>query len=101
MARLMKYMTRLENSIPTPTSHLAYRSSPSVAPRRSHSRRRPGAFSSSTSWLACQKNRYGEMVVPRMATRVTRYGASNRTAGTSAPRAAAAQSGRAKAAAPL
>ena len=32
--------------------------------------RRPIAFSSSTSCEACQKKRYGEIVVPRIATSV-------------------------------
>src|SRR5438105_6588681 len=34
------------------------------------SRRRPTDFSSSTSSDACQKKRYGEIVVPRIATTV-------------------------------
>src|SRR5439155_16215306 len=39
-----------------------------VAPRRC-ARSRPIARSSSTSCAACQKNKYGEIVVPRIATR--------------------------------
>ena len=43
-----------------------------VAPSRRTSRRRPIAFSSSTSCEACQKKRYGEIVVPRIATSIPR-----------------------------
>src|SRR5262245_46982822 len=72
---MMKYMTTLEKNMPAFTSQAAYRSSSSVAPRRCQSRRRPRETSSSTSWLACQTNRYGEMVVPRRATSRARNGA--------------------------
>ena len=56
--------------MPTVTSIVAIRSSNLDAPRRCLRLFRPAARSSSTSWLVCQKKRYGEMVVPRIATSV-------------------------------
>jgi hypothetical protein len=70
VARMMKYMTRFEKNMPVLTSRRASASSWEVAPRRWARVFFPRLFSSSTSWVACQKNRYGEMVVPRMPTRV-------------------------------
>ena len=72
VASMMKYITRTLNAIPTFTSSAAYWSSRSVAPLRRHSCVRPMLISSSTSWVACQKNRYGEIVVPRIATSARR-----------------------------
>src|SRR2546428_4488696 len=60
---MMKSMTRFERNIPVATSSRASASSCAVAPRRWATVRRPRAFSSSTSCDACQKKRYGEIVV--------------------------------------
>jgi len=70
---MMKYMTRFETSIPIVTSIVAIRSSNRDAPRRFDRLLRPADLSSSTSWLVCQKKRYGEIVVPRIATSVAMY----------------------------
>jgi hypothetical protein len=67
----MKYITRFEKNVPMPTSNLRVRIAVWVAPLRAFSVLRPDAFSSSTSCVACQKNRYGLIVVPRMATSVS------------------------------
>ena len=45
-------------------------SSRRLTPRRDTSVARPLARIASTSALACQKNRYGEIVVPRIATMI-------------------------------
>ncbi len=67
---MMKNITRLEKAIPVRTSTRAARSSESRSPRRPRSGLvAPLAVSSSTSEDACQKKRYGEMVVPKTATR--------------------------------
>src|ERR1039457_5957158 len=66
----MKYITRFEKNDPTPTSICLAWSSIGVAPLRDSAVVKPAAFSSSTSSLACQKNRYGLIVVPRIATSV-------------------------------
>jgi hypothetical protein len=99
VVRMMKYITRFEKNMPVVTSQPAQVSSASPAPGR----RRPPlpAFLSSASWLACQKKRYGEIVVPSRATRVARKAPSSRTDGTKVPRRTSAQSGRAKKAAPM
>jgi hypothetical protein len=55
--------------------------------------RRPSARSSSTSCEACQKKRYGEIVVPRMPTRVETYAASSESRGRSVSRSATDQPG--------
>ena len=47
--KMMKYITRFENSIPTFTSHVRYLISASVAPTRCQSCFRPMLNSSSTS----------------------------------------------------
>jgi hypothetical protein len=67
---MMKNITMLEKKAPTPTSIFRLSISSRVAPCRLRSIRRPMAFSSSTSCEDCQKKRYGEIVVPRMATSV-------------------------------
>ena len=67
---MMKNMTMLEKKAPTPTSIFLISSSWSDAPFRIASVLWPAAFSSSTSSLACQKKRYGLMVVPRIATSI-------------------------------
>ncbi len=72
VVRMMKYMTRFEKNMPTSTSARATRISSSVAPARSSGVSRPCARSSSTSCAACQKKRYGEIVVPRRPTSVAR-----------------------------
>jgi hypothetical protein len=56
---------------------------------------------SSTSWLACQKKRYGEIVVPRRATRMPMYAGLREMVGTSDPSRTLTRSGRAKRAAPM
>ena len=66
----MKNIAALEKNVPTPMSIVRVVISYGLAPTRSATRRRPSAFSSSTSCDACQKKRYGEMVVPRIATSV-------------------------------
>src|SRR5213592_2146659 len=93
VARMMKYITTFEKAMPVKTSWRASRSSWSLAPRRSATVRRPLARSSSTSCEACQKNRYGEIVVPRMPTSVGTARASQGTCGTSVSRRAADQFG--------
>src|SRR5271166_420707 len=70
VVRMMKNMTTFEKNAPTPTSKFLSSSSLSVAPFRLASVLCPAAFSSSTSSLACQKNKYGLIVVPRIATSV-------------------------------
>jgi|PersoiStandDraft_1058852.scaffolds.fasta_scaffold10787_4 hypothetical protein len=63
-------MTRFDANVPNPTSSFRSAISREVAPWRETSIRRPIAFSSSTSCEACQKKRYGEIVVPRIATSI-------------------------------
>ena len=70
VARMMKYITIFEKNAPTPTSTFRKSSSSTVAPLRRARVLCPSAFSSSTSSLVCQKNRYGLIVVPRIATSV-------------------------------
>src|ERR1700691_5303138 len=70
VVRMIKNMTIFEKNAPTPTSKFRSSSSLSVAPLRLASVLCPAAFSSSTSSLACQKNRYGLIVVPRIATSI-------------------------------
>jgi hypothetical protein len=52
--RMMKNITRFEKKVPVQTSSLRSDSSRRVALRRQASSCRPLAWSSSTSWLACQ-----------------------------------------------
>ena len=47
---------------------------------------------SSHSWAACQKNRYGLMVVPSTATTVVQNSESEEKLGTNRPRANSSQS---------
>jgi hypothetical protein len=47
---------------------------------------------SSHSWAACQKNRYGLMVVPSTATTVVQNSESVEKLGTNTPRASSSQS---------
>ena len=68
LVRMIEYITSCENPIPTRMSRRASFISWWLTPRREPSVTRPRARISSTSELACQKNRYGEMVVPRIAT---------------------------------
>ncbi len=68
VVRMMKNMIAFEANMPAITSLRAARSSAAVAPCRCR-RLRPIARSSSTSCAACQKNKYGEIVVPKIATR--------------------------------
>src|ERR1700724_3504195 len=70
VVRIMKNITILEKKAPTPTSKFLSSSSLSLAPLRLASVLCPAAFSSSTSSLACQKNKYGLIVVPRIATSI-------------------------------
>jgi hypothetical protein len=72
VVRMMKYMMKFEKNIPATTSVRALLNSSVVAPLRCLTVRRPIARSSSTSSAACQKKRYGEMVVPRMPTKVAK-----------------------------
>src|SRR5438034_6083189 len=92
---MMKYMIRLDANIPAMTSLRAALSSSAVAPRRC-ARLRPLARSSSTSCAACQKNRYGEMVVPRMATSTEKNPRDHSTCGTIVACSARLQSTRAR-----
>ncbi len=74
VATMMANITTLDRTIPDTTSNRAWRwvvfalaferslRGIALAPPRSSSR------SSSTRWAVCQKNRYGEMVVPSTAT---------------------------------
>ena len=68
VVRMMKNITRLEKNIPVNTSSLAALNSRSVEPRRCARVILPCFRSSSTSSAACQKNKYGEIVVPRTPT---------------------------------
>src|SRR6202049_1557222 len=70
LTMMIAYITTCEKAIPTKTSIRAPRIADRVTPLRKRSVRRPAAFISSTSDDACQKKRYGEMVVPRMATSI-------------------------------
>src|SRR5450759_2055951 len=92
----MKYITTFENNIPSPTSQFAYFSSPLVAPFLCAKVVRPIEISSSTSWLACQKNRYGVIVVPKTATSMDRKVLSKRNVGINVPLSTAPKLGRAK-----
>src|SRR5437588_267695 len=65
---MMQYMITCEKPMPASMSVRAARSSSRVTLRRSATVRWPAAFISSTSEEACQKKRYGEMVVPSTAT---------------------------------
>src|SRR5689334_3271462 len=90
---MMKYMTKFEKNIPVSTSLREWSSSFFVAPFLSSMLNRPRSFSSSTSWAACQKNRYGEMVVPNKPTRVEMYAVVHSRWGTNVLRATSIQSG--------
>src|SRR5476649_2960556 len=68
VVRIMKYIRKLEKNMPVTTSLRARRNSARVAPWRLATVVFPSARSSSTSCAACQKNRKGEMLVPRMPT---------------------------------
>ena len=57
LARMMKYITRFENAMPTFTSIAEYRISAGLAPIRDARVFRPISTSSSTSSLDCQKKR--------------------------------------------
>ncbi len=77
---------RLENAMPITVSMRMRRNSPSA----SLSLLTSGSLSSSmrcssASCDACQKNRYGEIVVPRIATSVVRKAAFHSTRGTAMP----------------
>lgn len=73
MLKMMKYITAFDSNIPVMTSVVATFSSLLVAPRRCDKVILPCSLSSSTSWAACQKNRYGEMVVPNIPTSTAAY----------------------------
>ena len=79
---MMKYMTKFERNIPVSTSVREARNSAALAPSRAFTVFRPIPASSSTSWEACQKNRYGEIVVPRMPTMVETYSGDHSRCGT-------------------
>jgi hypothetical protein len=66
-------MIRFENSIPVTTSFRDFRNSASVAPLRDSTVNFQCSLSSSTSCDACQKNRYGEIVVPKIPTKRGQY----------------------------
>ena len=86
--------------MPASVSHRAKRSSFFDAPCRCQSLRRPMLTCSSTSWPACQKKRYGEMVVPRSATRMPMYAGSSWMVGMNVPRSTSPTFGRESSAAP-
>ena len=67
--RMMAYITTWEKNIPTRTSNRAALISSLPTPRRLASVTWPAARIASTSEDACQKKRYGEIVVPSTATR--------------------------------
>src|SRR5260370_38124415 len=92
----MKYITTFENNMPTATSQFAYFNSVLVAPLRCCKVRRPIEISSSTSWLACQKKRYGVIVVPSTATTIERKLLSKCTEGINVPFNTSCQFGWAK-----
>lgn len=73
VVRMTKYMIRFENSIPVTTSFRDFRNSASVAPLRDSTVNFQCSLSSSTSCDACQKNRYGEIVVPKIPTKRGQY----------------------------
>ena len=87
--------------MPAIVSQRAYLSSNREAPWRCRRWRLPMLICSSTSSLACQKKRYGEMVVPRSATRMPMYLGSSWIVGTSVPARTPMTSGRANRAAPI
>ena len=93
VVRMMKYITKLEKNMPVSTSVRARRNSSSVAPWRFATVFLPSARSSSTSCAACQKKRYGEMLVPRIPTSTDRYSLDHWISGTNVARSTAAQSG--------
>jgi hypothetical protein len=101
VARMMKYITMFENTMPVLTSTAASCSSSSLAPRRCLTVTRPTVISSSTSWLACQKNRYGEIVVPSSATNIATNSGLARNVGITVPRSTSRHAGRAKNAEPM
>src|SRR3989344_3619321 len=64
----MKNITRLERNMPDQTSiRIFFISLGEVFSRREISVVSPCKICSSTSWEDCQKNKYGEIVVPRAA----------------------------------
>ena len=91
---MMKNITMFEKNVPATTSSLRVMSSRSVAPRRAIVVVRPMNFSSSTSCDACQKKRYGLIVVPRMATRVDQASLPRGRLGTIVSRTIDSQFGR-------
>jgi hypothetical protein len=68
----MKYLTRFEKNIPVKTSVRAVRKSSSDVASHSSPTGFPFARRSSTFREACQKKRYGEMVMPKIPTKVAR-----------------------------
>jgi hypothetical protein len=70
---MMKYITTLDTTIPAATSVRALRSSRSSERRGRSPNSWFNASSASTSCAACQKKRYGLIVVPKIATKVKRY----------------------------
>ncbi len=88
-------MMMFEKNIPVTTSVRDRRSSSPLAPFRSP-RQRPMARSSSTSCAACQKKRYGEMVVPRIPTNTERKDRLHSMRGTNVDCSTAPQSACAK-----
>src|ERR1041384_1555317 len=95
---MMKYIARFEKDIPVTISIVELFTSSSVAPCRS-ANERPIARSCSTSCEACQKNKYGEIVVPIIATNTARYALDHSICGINVDRITAVQSGWARKAA--
>src|SRR5690242_14053084 len=70
-AAMMKNMTRLDKIIPDQTSTRIVLSASGVVPRRDAIDVLPCCTASSTSCDVCQKNKYGEIVVPKIAQMIS------------------------------
>src|SRR3989344_4678046 len=66
-AAMIKNITIFESSMPVQTSIRIFLTSGGVVPRRDSMVVLPSKICSSTSCEVCQKKRYGEIVVPKIA----------------------------------